>query len=375
MAPPTQDPSRLSRGVTWGVLAIIAAPRLWAALFNHGLFWADEIFQTLEPAHRLVFGHGLQAWEFRDGVRSWALPGVYAGIFEAASRLGVSSGIALVCLARLATVAMALLGAWAALRIAEHLAGPRAAVLSGVIAATFPPALVLAHRCTSEGVAAAFVALGVLLVYRERFIAAGLAVGVAFVLRNQNGLVALFYLVQLVGQRRLRARGAWLAAGGAAAVLAGGLLDWATWGRPFASIVGYLQFNLSASAVTSFGASPADYYLRALWTSCGPILVPLAILFAIGLCTRARGPGILVLIYVAVHSAIPHKELRFLVGIFPLACAVFGVGAAEMMKALGRRGPAVVGVVVVAICGIQGWWASRLTHADMGEPLFAAESV
>ncbi|HZA50383.1 MAG TPA: hypothetical protein VE549_06560, partial [Myxococcaceae bacterium] len=31
---------------------------------DDGIYWPDEIYQSLEPAHRVVFGYGLVAWEF-----------------------------------------------------------------------------------------------------------------------------------------------------------------------------------------------------------------------------------------------------------------------------------------------------------------------
>ena len=50
---------------------VAADYRLWA---SH----PDEIYQTQEQAHRLVYGYGIVPWEFRDGVRSWILPGLLA---------------------------------------------------------------------------------------------------------------------------------------------------------------------------------------------------------------------------------------------------------------------------------------------------------
>ncbi|HEV8028995.1 MAG TPA: hypothetical protein VGP50_16295, partial [Stellaceae bacterium] len=43
--------------------------RLVPVLFYPSLNFPDEIFQTAEPAHRLVFGSGLVPWEFAYGVR------------------------------------------------------------------------------------------------------------------------------------------------------------------------------------------------------------------------------------------------------------------------------------------------------------------
>ena len=53
------------------------------ALAFPNVVWPDEIFQTLEQAHRLAFGYGIVPWEFRAGARSWLLPGLLAGAMEA----------------------------------------------------------------------------------------------------------------------------------------------------------------------------------------------------------------------------------------------------------------------------------------------------
>ena len=62
---------------TWfaAILTIAALPRIWAAVFDQGVFWPDEIFQSTEPAHTFAFGYGYVAWEFQDGARSWLFPG------------------------------------------------------------------------------------------------------------------------------------------------------------------------------------------------------------------------------------------------------------------------------------------------------------
>ena len=68
-----------------GLAALVALAillRLRPVLVEPSAVWPDEIFQTAEPAHHLVFGSGLIAWEFQLGVRSWVLPGIIAGLME-----------------------------------------------------------------------------------------------------------------------------------------------------------------------------------------------------------------------------------------------------------------------------------------------------
>ncbi len=49
--------------------------RALVAITSDHVHYPDEIFQSLEQAHRLVFGYGIIPWEFQQGVRSWLLPG------------------------------------------------------------------------------------------------------------------------------------------------------------------------------------------------------------------------------------------------------------------------------------------------------------
>jgi hypothetical protein len=69
-------------------VALAILLRLRPILVEPSAVWPDEIFQTSEPAHRLVFGSGLVAWEFQLGVRSWLLPGIIAGLMELSRIIG-----------------------------------------------------------------------------------------------------------------------------------------------------------------------------------------------------------------------------------------------------------------------------------------------
>ena len=70
------------------LVALAIVLRLQPILVAPSAVWPDEIFQASEPAHRLVFGSGLVAWEFQLGVRSWLLPGIIAGLMELSRIVG-----------------------------------------------------------------------------------------------------------------------------------------------------------------------------------------------------------------------------------------------------------------------------------------------
>ena len=74
-------------------LGVGSALRLWLSTHDDGIFWPDEIYQSLEPAHWTVFGYGLVPWEFVSGARNWAFPGNKVSA-SSISSVGRSSSIA-----------------------------------------------------------------------------------------------------------------------------------------------------------------------------------------------------------------------------------------------------------------------------------------
>jgi GPI mannosyltransferase 3 len=389
---------RLPKRLIATVLLLAAIPRVWAAIWDQGMLWPDEVYQSVEQAHRLAFGYGFIPWEFQDGARSWLFPGAL-GLLWKVGRLGGLSEPALLLLTRLAMVGLALLGVYASMRIAEALAGPTAAILAGLLGATFPGSLIYGHRCMNEMASAPLLAVAVWLWLssdRRRLLAAGVLASLAVFLRYQNGLVALGLLVLLLVQRRRDAVP--YAVGAALGGLAGGALDWLTWGRPFHSLLAYLQYNVVEGKSAAYGVSPFSYYAQVAWSSTGIAIVAIVVGAA---ASWRRAPGLLLVVaaFVLAHSLIGHKELRFLMPIVPLLLALAGAGLANLderwfplenaraTKKRERRGesrsrtatPRPMGLrpralaVGIGASLLMLWSTSRATLASIGQPVDAEE--
>ncbi|MFP2899820.1 hypothetical protein ACLEQD_26075, partial [Corallococcus sp. 4LFB] len=89
-APEAPFERRLGLLLLAGALGLGAAFRLYRALHDDGIYWPDEVYQSLEPAHRLVYGYGLVAWEFVEGARNWALPALVAGLLGLGRLVGLT---------------------------------------------------------------------------------------------------------------------------------------------------------------------------------------------------------------------------------------------------------------------------------------------
>jgi MFS family permease len=362
----------LARTVLVLALGVGAALRVWSALTDDGIYWPDEVFQSLEPAHRLVFGYGMQAWEFLEGARNWALPGLVAALFQVARLLGLDEPRGYLGLTRAVFGLLGAATAWGSYRLARaYGASALAAAVGASLFALAAVPLYFAPRAMSENASALPVVLGLALALapgasRRAVVAGASLLGLAVLLRLQNGVFCVGLLGVLVARRD------WRAAREALAVLAMwallfGVLDRLTWGRWFHSALVYLDFNLVQGKAAAWGTAPFSYYGRVLLRSMGAITV-----VALGLSVLAarRAPGLLgvALAFFVLHALQPHKELRFLVPVLPLFAALAGVGLDTVLRHLPPS-PArlALPLAVVAVAGFSGMRAGLLTFGDLGQ--------
>jgi hypothetical protein len=234
--------------------------------------------------------------------------------------------------------------------------------------------MLFATRCMSEVASAPCLVGAALLTLApttpRRVALGGMLALLACLFRFQNGIVAAGLLLAVVAQRP-RSLAWWYAGGAAIVAAAGALLDAITWGSPFHSLVTYVEFNLSGRA-EAFGVAPFWFYGAALARSTGPALLVVVAGWALGARRHAALAGLLAA-YVILHSIVPHKELRFLMPVVPMALALAGAGLADALAWLEqkfepRRGKTIlwsaVGIAFVAMLGR----AATLKRADLGYP-------
>jgi hypothetical protein len=125
----------------------------------------------------------------------------------------------------------------------------------------------------------------------------------------------------------------------------------------------YLQFNLIEGRSAQFGTSPPGYYVEFIFKSMPIIAACLAIGLPIGL-RYAPALSVLALLFLAAHSAIPHKEFRFILPMLPLAIAATATSVDALPRAprLAGVGLLLAGAVASAVT------FQSLTWGDLGRP-------
>lgn len=339
------------------LLCAAGALRFVMAYSQRRLIYPDEIFQVLEPAHRLVYGNGVLAWEYMVGMRNWLFPGVIAATMAAGRLLGPDPALEIVP-TRLFLIAASLVPVWAAYRWGERLDGARGGLIVGGFVTAWVDLIYIAPHPLSDVIASDVLMAGLYaalpLTTKSsplRLAAGGALFAIAAILRLQ---LAPALLVAAIFACGLSPR-AWLALvmGGAPVLLASGLLDWLTLGTPFQSIWLNVWLNIVKGTSNDFGVQPPGFYLFAMlgyWRFAAAAIL-------LGLLSGGRRFPALAAVAVTIlltQSLIAHKEWRFIFPALPPVITLCGVAALELAgdlrRALGKRTPsrAVLAATVLA---------------------------
>jgi GPI mannosyltransferase 3 len=358
--------------VAFVALVLLGADlRVWLCFHDDGIYWPDEIYQSLEPAHRLVFGYGLIPWEFIDGARNWAFPALVAALLKVASLVAFDHPRGYLAIVRLAFSALGMATAWGTWRLARSYgSGQMGAALGAVLFSLAAPAIYFAPRALSETASAAAVLFGLAWALRpnasarENVLGASL-VGLSVLLRIQNGIFCVGLLGTLLARRR------WRQSATCALVLViwaaiYGAIDRLTWGDWFHAAITYLRFTLIEGKSSQWGTSGPTYYLRVLWTSM-PLVASLALPLALAAARRATGLFATALAYLLLHSLVAHKEYRFMLPFLPVWFALAGIGYDVVASSLSRAAGKWLAAGVAGCAAVAATQFHRLTFGDLGQ--------
>jgi hypothetical protein len=360
------------------ILLIGILLRIYAAVSHIDTVHPDEHFQNLEPASKIIFGYGWMSWEWTVGSRSWFVPALYMPLLLIFKLLGFSGGPAPIVGCR---IMMALLSGWMLFRMDALFSRRGISEVARGFTALFyalSPAFVAWGATTlSDTWATLFlwIALPTIIDLIDKktpksWFWGGLLVGLPFLARLQMlAWPAGMFLVLLFrkpGLRLLRAA----AAGFIVPVLFQGILDWATWGAPFHSVIMNVKKNLFENVAAFYGVSPFNEYFKMLWANFGEGfwyvyfgLIAAAIIGFVLIGSKkfpaANGSKqvgkfsnfptfqdalvlVPVLIYFFAHCLIGHKENRFILPLYPALFYVLAISVQTLIDQLSKVIPALV---------------------------------
>ena len=311
--------------------------RLGAGWTQTYVLFFDETMQYFEQGHRLAFGMGVVPWEFVEGIRSWLLPGLIAGVMRITAAhsddpmLYVGAVRTLCVILSLSVIAIGF-------RAGQKHEGLLGALVTGGFCAIWYDLIWFAPAVMTEVLAAHCAIAALFLGERARSTRLvfwiGVLLGLAVCLRYQYGPPLALCVAYQYGRDRQHWPALFL--GGAAVVLpVAGILDALTWGAAFQSI--WLNFDRNAlqGVAAAIGSEPPLFYLEYMSVAMMPLPLFLG-LAAVG-ATRFPALAIAAVATLAMHSLLPHKEVRFIYLALAALPILTGLGAARLLRLLAAR--------------------------------------
>lgn len=343
-------------------------------------YFPDEIFQYQEAAHRLVFGPGVVPWEYRENIRSWLPPLALAGPMWLGGMLAPSSGLYLL-LPKLAVLLLSLSAIAAGALLGRRISALHA-LFGMLVAATWVEFPLFATITLTEPVAAVTFLLGAALCgergmpRRSSLIGGGFLLALTCVIRFQYGPAVLIFVAAALYRRpfdagRTARELGWLFAGALPALILSALVDRTMGMMPFAWLFANIHQNITLQRSHAWVEGPFFYpeAMLAVWGIWFPAILTLAIVGA------RRYPALFLaaVTNLVVHSAIAHKEYRYILLTQMALILLAGIGTADAVRWARRRcsgtGPrlpalAAAGWIIAAGSAaasgpVRHWWTLR----------------
>jgi phosphatidylinositol glycan class B len=334
-----------------GALALVVATAailyFVIAFHAHGFFHADEHYQIIEFSGFKAGTHQPEElpWEFEKKIRPAFQPAICHALFQSLRAIGVEDPYTLTFLLRLLSAALALFAITWFILNTRNLVKSQTERFTYYLLSFFLWFIpLIAVRFSSENWSGLFFLWGLALFYRGRktrktALMIGILFGLSFLFRFQIALAlaGLGLWIWFVDRSSLWIR---MSLGFFAMVLLGTCIDTWFYEELVFTPWNYFNTNLIQESTYSFGTSPWYFYLESMATRTGlgpiPLLIPLILLVF-----RPKNLLLWCLIpFVAVHSLIPHKEVRFLFPmayLFPLMAILANGEVIRFIKPVGIR--------------------------------------
>lgn len=338
--------SRTPFVVITGLILLAAVILRLASLAVPHVYFPDEIFQYLEAAHRLVFGPAVIPWEYREHIRSWLLPLLLAGPMWLGGGVDPAGGAYLV-LPKLLMLVLSL-GAVVAGAILGRRISPLHLLFAMLTAATWVEFILFATVALTEPLAAVIFLLGAAILYRHpapgraALITAGALLTASCIIRFQYGPAVLAFGLMAISRgpfewARARRECCWLLAGALPPLLFSALVDFGMGERPFSWILSNIHQNITLKRSHAWVDGPF-YYPEVIFAAWGIWFAPLLGLALIG---ARRYPALFVaaVVNVLVHSAIAHKEYRYILLTNMTLILLAAIGTADAIQWVQQRQP------------------------------------
>lgn len=331
------------------------------AITNHGFYHADEHYQIIEFTGVLEGTHAEKdlAWEYKEQIRPTTQVYIAYGILEISRFFGIENPYILAAILRVFTGVLCfavLLYFYNVFRSRFNSKGIQLVFLISLLFLWFIP--ITSIRYSSETWSGIFFLLGLTVYHDPSFkfnkaLCTGLVLGFSVVFRLQSLVLVGPFLLWVLWIEKVKARFfITLISSIVISVVFNTLLDSFFYGGFVFTPWEYFRMNYLEDRASSFGVAPWHYYLSWIYYRS---FIPIGIMIYFGLfILLVKKPRSIIawcfILFVAAHSYITHKELRFLFPIVFLVPFIITYGIDSLYQWIKNSKIAVyIGVVVLSL--------------------------
>lgn len=319
--------------------------RALAVIFSKGFGMHDDHFLIIEAAQSWADGSDYNYWLPGSGAtqpsgHSFFYVGLHYFLFRFFNLIGFTDPDAKMYVIRLLHAAFSVITIILGYKITEHYSNKKNARIAGLLLAIYWFMPMLSVRNLVEVVCVPFLLYATWLIIKAEannkqttFLYAGLIAGLAFSIRFQSLFFVGGFGLYLLIKKQFKPAILFGLGAFACMALIQGLIDYNTWGRPFAEFFEYVNYNMHSPY--AYSTQPWYNYFLTL----GGILIPPVSLFLLfGYFKLWRKYLLLFLpafLFLAFHSYFPNKQERFIFPIVPFIIMLGIIGWNEFVDGSG----------------------------------------
>lgn len=314
----------------WLLVCLVILRILWSISIAT-YFQADEFYQSLEPAHSMVYGYGFVPWEYKNVIRSIAHPLIYAVPYKFLEASGLDSVTAVTLVPKLIGGIQAAFGEFYSIKFIQK-RWPNTGRLAILIVLLSPWNNFFATRSFSNALEAALTAYALYKwpfhwskilsddesysEYLDTTIKSLSAIGFAAIIRPTTVLLWILPAFQQI--KRYRTTFIFEAAFVAYVVLQYSvILDSFYYGSICLPVLNFLKFNVTGSA-SFYGVNDWHYYVTQALPLLTVAYLPFFMESLVRNMKRDTEALSMAMIMILALSLIGHKEVRFLSPVLPI---------------------------------------------------------
>ncbi|XP_020593825.1 GPI mannosyltransferase 3 [Phalaenopsis equestris] len=322
------------------IFAFCLAFRALNSFLVQTYFNPDEHWQALEVAHRMVFGYGHLTWEWKNGIRSYLHPLVFAVLYKALAFLRLDSPWFMMRTPRLFQSVISSVGDLYLYKLSRIVFGDRVAkfVLFSQLSnwfmffcmpRTFSNSLETVMTVTGLYYWISFLGYAKHAPFFSRkkalFISA-----LACAIRPTSAIIWLYVgSFDLFGiQKKLRFLFLEVLSIGILAFALTCLLDWCLYGSWTFVAINFIKFNFFSSGGDYYGTHVWHWYFTQGFPAMLFTFLPYS-LFGIFKSNEWRLSGLIAWV-LGIYSILGHKEFRFVLPVLPIALMFSGYSLAAL---------------------------------------------